>query len=111
MKNLTSTNVRFIALMVLCTISMAAASQGRRPQAPSTPAGAQAASTSLSWALVIQQDPEPKVVTDVNLRNAIIATGLPWLVRDKATRAMSMPLAHLLVLTVLEGVCLARRPP
>ena len=92
MKNLTSTNVRFIALMVLCTISMAAASQGRRPQAPSTPAGAQAAKDldrilypEVSWALVIQQDPEPKVVTDVNLRNAIIATGLPWRVRDKAT--------------------------
>jgi formylglycine-generating enzyme required for sulfatase activity len=30
--------------------------------------------------------PDPAVVTNANLRNAIIATGLPWRVRDNATQ-------------------------
>jgi formylglycine-generating enzyme required for sulfatase activity len=40
----------------------------------------------LAWATVLQQHPDPAVVTDANLRNAIIATGLPWRVRDNGTQ-------------------------
>jgi formylglycine-generating enzyme required for sulfatase activity len=39
----------------------------------------------LAWATVLQQNPDPEVVTDANLQNAIIATGYPWRVRDNGT--------------------------
>ena len=41
--------------------------------------------TSLPWATVIQQEPDPAVVTNSALRTAIAATGLPWRVRDNGT--------------------------
>lgn len=39
-----------------------------------------------SWATLIEFAPDPAVVTDANLRNAIIATGLAWRVRDNASQ-------------------------
>ena len=39
----------------------------------------------LSWATVLEQDPNPAVVTDANFRQRMIATGLPWRVRDNGT--------------------------
>ena len=41
--------------------------------------------SSLSWADVIEQNPDPSVITDAGLLNRITATGLPWHVRDKST--------------------------
>jgi len=38
-----------------------------------------------TWATVIQWQPDPSVVTDAQLRAAILATGLPWRVRDTGT--------------------------
>ncbi len=43
-------------------------------------------STRLAWAEVIELAPDPTVVTDAALRDAIVKTGLPWRVRDKGTR-------------------------
>jgi formylglycine-generating enzyme required for sulfatase activity len=40
---------------------------------------------SLSWAEVVRADPDPDVVSDPRLRDAIVETGLPWRVRDRAT--------------------------
>lgn len=40
----------------------------------------------LDWATVIEFEPDPAVVTNAALRDAIIATGLPWRVRDDATQ-------------------------
>ena len=37
------------------------------------------------WATVLEWTPNPAVVTNVTLRNAIIATGLPWRVRDTSS--------------------------
>jgi formylglycine-generating enzyme required for sulfatase activity/CxxC motif-containing protein (DUF1111 family)/subtilisin-like proprotein convertase family protein len=37
------------------------------------------------WYTVLEQSPDPAVVTDVTLRNAITATGYPWRVRDNGT--------------------------
>jgi len=37
------------------------------------------------WGAVIEAQPDPAVVTDTNLRAAILATGLPWRVRDSGT--------------------------
>ncbi|MDI9403016.1 MAG: SUMF1/EgtB/PvdO family nonheme iron enzyme [Limnohabitans sp.] len=37
------------------------------------------------WYTVLEQDPNPFVVTSATLRNAIVATGLPWRVRDNGT--------------------------
>ena len=39
----------------------------------------------LSWAEVLEQNPDPKVVTDADFLQRIEATGLPWRVTDKAT--------------------------
>jgi formylglycine-generating enzyme required for sulfatase activity len=39
-----------------------------------------------SWATLIEAMPDPAVVTDEGLRNAIIATGLAWRVRDNASQ-------------------------
>ena len=38
-----------------------------------------------TWATVLEWAPDAAVVTDATLRNAIIATGLPWRVRDNGT--------------------------
>ena len=35
-----------------------------------------------SWAFVLEASPDPNVVTDASVRAAIVATGLPWRVRD-----------------------------
>jgi formylglycine-generating enzyme required for sulfatase activity len=39
-----------------------------------------------TWAMLVEADPNPAVVTDVTLRSAIAATGLAWRVRDTATQ-------------------------
>lgn len=39
-----------------------------------------------SWATLLEAAPDPAVVTDANLRNAILATGLAWRVRDNASQ-------------------------
>jgi formylglycine-generating enzyme required for sulfatase activity len=39
-----------------------------------------------TWAMVVQAQPDPAVVTDAALRTAIVATGRPWRVRDTATQ-------------------------
>ncbi len=47
---------------------------------------AQWGSCGLPWATVLEQDPDPAVVIDPALRDAIINTGFPWRVRDNATQ-------------------------
>jgi formylglycine-generating enzyme required for sulfatase activity len=39
----------------------------------------------LPWATVLEQSPDPAIVTSGSLRKAIAATGLPWRVRDNLT--------------------------
>ena len=39
----------------------------------------------VSWATTIEATPNPALVTDANFRAAIVATGLPWRVRDNGT--------------------------
>ena len=38
-----------------------------------------------TWATVLEWTPDPAVVTDTTLRNAITASGLPWRVRDNSS--------------------------
>jgi len=38
------------------------------------------------WYTVLEQNPNPAIVTSATLRNAIAATGLPWRVRDIVTQ-------------------------
>ena len=38
-----------------------------------------------SWATLIEAAPDPAIVTSATLRNAIVATGLAWRVRDNGT--------------------------
>ena len=39
----------------------------------------------LSWAIVLEEKPNESVVTDSDFRDRIIATGLPWRIRDIGT--------------------------
>ena len=41
--------------------------------------------TELAWADVLEQSPNPKVVTDADFLARITATGLPWRVKDKSS--------------------------
>ena len=50
-----------------------------------TISGAFAFQTSASWCSVLEELPDPAVVTDATTRATLIATGLPWRVRDKST--------------------------
>ena len=43
-------------------------------------------SSPVPWATILEFSPDPAVVTDASLRAAIIATGLPWRVRDNASQ-------------------------
>ncbi len=38
-----------------------------------------------TWAILLEATPDPAVVTDANLRAAIVASGLAWRVRDNAS--------------------------
>jgi formylglycine-generating enzyme required for sulfatase activity len=38
-----------------------------------------------AWYTVLEQNPDPAIVTSASLRNAITATGYPWRVRDNGT--------------------------
>ena len=40
---------------------------------------------TLTWATVLEWEPDAAVVTDVTLRNAITASGLPWRIRDNSS--------------------------
>ena len=40
---------------------------------------------TLVWADILEQEPNPQVVTDANLRKRIQETGLPWRVQDKVS--------------------------
>jgi formylglycine-generating enzyme required for sulfatase activity len=40
----------------------------------------------MDWATVLEQAPDPAIVTSASLRQAIVATGYPWRVRDNATQ-------------------------
>jgi formylglycine-generating enzyme required for sulfatase activity len=42
--------------------------------------------TSSEWYLVVEQNPDPAIVTDATLRNAIVATGYPWRILDQSTQ-------------------------
>ena len=52
------------------------------PEGKAAPA---ATASSLSWAEVLEQNANPKVVTDAGFFTRITATKLPWRVKDKST--------------------------
>ena len=58
-------------------------SQSGQPSPTPKPAPA-AISSQLSWADVLEQNPDPKVVTDADFLKRIKATGLPWRVTHKS---------------------------
>ena len=59
-------------------------SQSGQPTTTLNPASAATASP-LSWAEVLEQNPDPKVVTDEDFLKRITETKLPWRVKDKAS--------------------------
>lgn len=40
----------------------------------------------VTWAIVIEREPDPAIVTGEDLRRRMYETGLPWLVKDTASR-------------------------
>ena len=59
-------------------------SQSSQP-APTPTSAPAATSPPLFWAEVLEQIPDPKVVTDADFLKRITETKLPWRVKDKAT--------------------------
>jgi len=53
--------------------------------APNTSTQSATSKTALEWADVLEQSPNPKVVTNADLLARIAATGLPWRVKDKSS--------------------------
>ena len=79
-------NIVLILVGVAMMAALVGASQGGATPAKSKPKPAPAATASpLSWAEVLEQNPDPKVVTDADFFKRITATKLPWRVKDKAT--------------------------
>ncbi len=80
---------RNIVLMLVGVVMGAVfigASQGGAAPAKSKPKPAPTATASpLSWAEVLEQNPDPTVVTDADFLKRITETKLPWRVTDKAT--------------------------
>ncbi len=71
---------------VVMLAALVGASQGGAAPAKSKPKPTPAATASpLSWAEVLEQNPDPKVVTDADFLKRITETKLPWRVKDKAT--------------------------
>ena len=71
---------------VVMVAALVGASQGGAAPAKPNPKPAPAATASaLSWATILEQNPDPKVVTDADFLQRIEATGLPWRVTDKVT--------------------------
>ena len=69
---------------VVVVAGLVGASQGGADPAKPKPAPAATASP-LSWAEVLEQNPDPKVVTDADFLKRITETKLPWRVKDKAS--------------------------
>ena len=56
-----------------------------RAVSPKDEPGVDKSESSLTWADVLEQNPDPKIVTNADLFNRIIKTNLPWRVKDKQT--------------------------
>ena len=53
-------------------------------------AGVDCSAGGLDWATVIEASPDPEVIYGATLRDRIVATGLPWRVRDNGTNIETM---------------------
>ena len=64
---------------------------GAKSVAVTTPSGTASLASAFTyvvpngWYIVLEQAPNPAVVTNVTLRNAITASGLPWRVQDTSS--------------------------
>ena len=81
-------NIVLILVGVAMVAALVGASQGgaapAKPKSNPKPTPAATASP-LSWAEVLEQNPDPKVVTDADFLQRITETKLPWRVKDKAS--------------------------
>ena len=59
--------------------------EGPAPAKPNPKPITAATASTLSWAEVLEQNPDPKVVTDADFFKRIKKTKLPWRVKDKST--------------------------
>ncbi len=59
--------------------------EGAAPAKPNPKRVPAATASTLSWAEVLEQNPDPKVVTDADFFKRIKKTKLPWRVKDKST--------------------------
>ena len=71
--------------MMVCGYVMLTGATFVGASSPLEPRSPSIADSSLTWAEVIQHDPDPKIISDAKLRDRIKETGLPWRVRDKLT--------------------------
>ncbi len=86
-----ATNLVVVSPTTVTAVTPAGAS-GSVAVAVTTPAGTTIANGAFTydkgavpWATVLEVAPDPTVVTNATLRAAIVASGLPWRVRDNAS--------------------------
>ena len=81
-------NIVLILVGVAMMAALVGASQGgaapAKPKSNPKPTPAATASP-FAWAEVLEQNPDPKVVTDADFLKRITETKLPWRVKDKAS--------------------------
>jgi formylglycine-generating enzyme required for sulfatase activity len=79
-------NIVLMLVGVVMVAGLVGASQGGAAPAKPKPKPAPAATSSqLSWAEVLEQNPDPTVVTDADFLKRITETKLPWRVKAKAS--------------------------
>ena len=86
-----ATNVVSVSPTTVTAVTPPSKSPGPKTVVVTTSAGSATLAggftyTSIDWGTVIEMLPDPAVVTDPEWREWIIATGLPWLVRDNASQ-------------------------
>ena len=74
--------ITHIASMLVAFVILGCQTQPQSSQPSQT---SSATTSELSWATILEQNPDAKVVTNADFLKRIKATGLPWRVQDKAT--------------------------
>ena len=77
--------VLMLVVVVMVAVLIGASQVGTTPAKPMPKPAPAATASSLSWAEVLEQNPDPTVVTDADFLKRITETKLPWRVKDKAT--------------------------
>ena len=71
--------------ILIATIFIFSGALTASAESPKNELGTAKNMSTLTWAEVLEQNPDPKIVTNADLFSRIIETNLPWRVKDKQT--------------------------